>query len=163
MGIAVRENVLELVAHVGDMGAFPVDARTVGALDETLLVLADVEWHMVADSLRRDRLQGSVAEHAAAEQAFAPGEVKLSYHLPQLCQRGRVVHQKCMIDRPFPKQGAISRQQDSAFVASLPDQILVRNVGFINGIVAEYSQPAGETAQHGVGDKTWRFRWLYHH
>jgi hypothetical protein len=56
----------------------------------------------------------------------------------------------------FAQQVPVARQQDSFFSMSEPHQGGISQCRVVAGVEAEYAQPAGKTAEHGISGETWR-------
>ena len=102
------------------------------------------------------RLQLHVAFEAAAEGSV-PGQLQLAHDLAQLVV-DPVAAEKDSGERaaghhPPLHQAAVAGEQHPALGEGAPDQLAVVDVGCVGGVVAVRAEPAGETADVGIGEE----------
>ncbi len=105
---------------------------------------------------RQDRREDRVAVRAAISPLVAHVDLDLAFlvELPQLVLEMIARNQRAAASQHLPlRQISVAGEEPPMFAERSFDQDLVGNDLLIGGVVAQYAKPAGQFAEHGIGEE----------
>jgi hypothetical protein len=147
----------QCLPHPPYMRAMPVHLAACGAAPDRPMDFAQTGRQQRRPfMLFERRRQHAVAQHAAREKLRRRRQVQRRDEFPQLVERVVLANFVGACGMQFAQQVPVARQQDSFFSMSEPHQGGISQCRVVAGVEAEYAQPAGKTAEHGISGETWR-------
>jgi len=151
---------LEACEHMCPMGTRPVDSTTVRTLYEAGMQACDIGWDCERGFLMWDHYQDIVACCTTACGFVTEVKIKmqLRLELPELVLQVVVENERVATSKDFPLyKVVIPGEEPSLFFQNTRDQRFIGNYLFVDRVVSEHPEPAGQSAEHGISEECRRW------
>jgi hypothetical protein len=142
------------------MGAGPVDLSATGALHKLGMRACDIGWDCERGFLMGDHYEGSVACCTAACGFITEVKIKVQLRpeLPELVLQLVADDKRVATSKDLSlHEVAIPGEEPPLFCHNTRDQRFISNDLFVGCIVSERPEPAGQPAEHGIGEECRRW------
>ena len=149
----------ETSEHVSPVGAWPIDASAVRALHEPGMQACDIGWDTERCFLLWDHYKDIVAccTTACSSLTEIKFKVQLRPELPELVLQMVADNERVATSKDLALyEVTIPGEEPPLFCQNTRDQRFIGNDLFIGCVVSEYPEPAGQPAEHGIGEERWR-------
>ena len=147
---------MESREHLCPMGARPVDASAVWTLHELGMQTCDIGWDCERGILMWDHNEDIVACCTTADGSVSEVKLEVQFRpeLPKLVLEMVADDERLAISKDLAlHEVAIPGEEPPMFCQDTRDERLIGNDLFVGGVVSEYPEPAGRSAEHGVRKK----------
>lgn len=136
--------------------ARPVDALTAGTLRKCAVLACDIGGDCVSGFRVRNWPQENVAFGAPACGSVTEIKLKVQLRpeLPELVLQMVADNERLAISKDLAlHEVAIPGEEPSMFCQDTRDQRLIGNDLVVGGVVSEHPEPAGQPAEHRIGEE----------
>ena len=138
------------------VGARPIDTSAVRASHEPGMQACDIGWDCKRGFLMWDQFQDAVAFRTAACGSVTEVKLKVQLRpeLPELVLQMVADNERLAISKDLALyEVAIPGEEPSMFCQDTRDQRLIGNDLVVGGVVSEHPEPAGQPAEHRIGEE----------
>lgn len=138
------------------MGARPVDSPAVLALNKPGMQACDIGWDCERGFLMSDHYQDSVACCTTACGFITEVKIKmqLRLELPELVLQMVADNERVATSKDVALyKVSIPGEEPSLFCQNTRGQRFIGNHLFVDRVVSERPEPAGQSAEHGIGEE----------
>ncbi|HOT28340.1 MAG TPA: hypothetical protein PLU72_09135 [Candidatus Ozemobacteraceae bacterium] len=139
------------------MGALPVDLPAVLASGEQVVSFRGARRNAIQDSVSRNGLQQTVAQHAARKRGEMAPQRQPSNDFPELSTRLSLPYPPAATNGAVHEQPDVARQDEPAPGRRRLDDLVIRIVISIHCIESQQPQPAGQFAEMHVENESPRW------